>query len=122
MSAANNSKLLNSLAVGTGNQSGPQLGIGQRVNKFINEDFNGIILASLVVILIVLVIYLYNRTFNKLNAAKQTEITYHQDLALQKLPKCDKLKPELQSRLCDYYRAASYNIAFCCCDNWLTII
>ncbi len=109
MSAANNSKLLNSLAVGTGNQSGPQLGIGQRVNKFINEDFNGIILASLVVLLAVLVIYLYNRTFNKLNAAKQTEITYHQELALQKLPKCDKLKPELQHRLCDYYIAASYN-------------
>lgn len=109
MSATNNSKLLNSLATGTRNQGGPQLGIGQRVNKFINEDFNGIILASLIVLLAVLVIYLYNRTFSKLNQAKQTEITYHQELALQKLHKCDKLKPELQHRLCDYYIASSYN-------------
>jgi hypothetical protein len=108
-STANNSKLLNSLAAGTGNQSGPQLGIGQRVNKFINEDFNGIILASLVVLLVVLVIYLYNRTFTKLNQAKQTQITYHQNLELQKLPKCERLQPELQHRLCDYYIAASYN-------------
>jgi hypothetical protein len=109
MSAANNSKLLNSLAEVKGNQTGPQLGIGQRVNKFINEDFNGIILASLVVILIVLMVYLYNQTFTKLNQAKQTEITYHQSLELKKLPKCEKLKPELQFRLCDYYIAASYN-------------
>lgn len=88
-SSANNSKLLNSLATGTGNQGGTQLGIGQQVNKFINEDFNGIILASLVVLLVVLIIYLYNRTFTKLNQAKQTEITYHQNLELQKLPKCN---------------------------------
>ena len=99
-SAANNSKLLNSLA--KGNQSDTQLGIGQQVNKFINEDFNGIILASLIVLLVVLVIYLYNRTFTKLNDAKKTEITYHQALELKKLPKCNKLKPELQHRLCDY--------------------
>ena len=102
-SSAGNSKLLNSLA------TGPQLGIGQQVNKFINEDFNGIIIASLIVILIVLVIYLYNRTFTKLNRAKQTEITYHQDLMLEKLPKCERLTPGLQHRLCDYYIAASYN-------------
>lgn len=106
-SAATNSKLLNSLA--KDNQTGPPLGIGQKVNKFINEDFNGIVLASLVVLLVVLIIYLYNRTFTKLNQAKQTEITYHQSLELQKLPKCEKLKPELQHRLCDYYIAASYN-------------
>lgn len=107
--ATNNSKLLNSLAEGKSAGTGPQLGIGQRVSKFINEDFNGIILASLVVILLVLVIYLYNRTFTKLNQAKQTEITYHQAIELKKLPKCERLKPELQYRLCDYYIAASYN-------------
>jgi len=107
--AGNNSKLLNSLAEGTVATTGPQLGIGQQVNKFINQDFNGIILASLLVLLIVLVIYLYNRTFIKLNDAKKTEITYHKALELQKLPKCDRLKPELQHRLCDYYIAASYN-------------
>ena len=107
--SGNNSKLLNSLPVGTGAATEPQLGIGQQVNKFINNDFNGIILASLVVLLVVLIIYLYNRTFTKLNDAKKTEITYHQKLELKKLLKCDFLKPELQHRLCDYYIAASYN-------------
>lgn len=108
--AANNSKLLNTIKKQTAtNKNEVSIGVGQQVSKFINDDFNSVIIAILVITVIILIIYLYVRTFKKLNKQKQEEIIQSEPIELAPLPACTDLVPELQHRLCDYYIAASFN-------------
>lgn len=82
--------------------------IGAKVYNIFTE-YNSIVFASLVVLLIVLIIILYRYTFQKGNDAILKEVIYHKKIDLEPLPPCSQIDEVYQFRLCDYYIASSFN-------------
>lgn len=82
--------------------------IGAKVYNILTE-YNSIVFASLVVLLIVLIIILYRYTFQKGNDAILKEVIYHKKIDLEPLPPCSQIDESYQFRLCDYYIASSFN-------------
>lgn len=82
--------------------------LGAKVYNIFTE-YNSIVFASLVVLLIVLIIILYRYTFHRGNDAILKEVIYHKKIDLEPLPPCSQIDEAYQFRLCDYYIASSFN-------------
>lgn len=93
------------------NNNFKSMGIGEKVNSFVEGEYNSLTLVILLILLSLLIFYLYKNTFSKLSEKTKANVDYYKklDKINPNINVCGELEETKQYRLCDYYISSSYN-------------